>query len=118
MRLEIQREEAVAKRKGTAVKTIFGVIWLGICFAAAYYLIGWLFETGELSPNFFWTQLFIPRQVTADWIQVLAAFIVVIVMNFFLLIGYALTSSLGRTRPGTPTLHSRNPDPLDKKYNY
>jgi len=118
MRLEIQRDEEVAKRKGSAVKTILGAIWLGMCFAAAYFFVGWLFETGELVPNFFWNQLFIPRQVTAEWLQILAAVVIVVVMNFFVLIGYAVSSSLGRSRPGTPTLHSRNPDPLDKKYDY
>ena len=118
MRLEIQREEEVAKRKGSAVKTIIGGIWLAICFAAAYYLVGWLFETGELTPNFFWNQLFIPRVVTEEWIQILAALVIVIVMNFFLLLGYGFSSGIGRTRPGTPSLQSRNPDPLDKKYNY
>lgn len=116
MRLEKMREEEVARRKGTTIKTILGAIWLGICFGAAYFFVGWLFEQGYVSPNFFWNQLFIPRAVNEDWIQILAAFIVVVVMNFFLLLGYAFASSTGRTRPGTPSLESRNPDPLDKKY--
>jgi hypothetical protein len=116
MRLEKQREEEVARRKGLAVKTVLGLIWLGICFAAAYFFVGWLFETGELRPSFFWNQLFIPRSINADWVQVLAAIIIVVIMNFFVLLGFGFTSRKGRVRPGTPSLRSRNPDPLDKKY--
>ncbi|MFZ0545735.1 MAG: hypothetical protein WAM60_09880 [Candidatus Promineifilaceae bacterium] len=118
MRLELQREEEQAKRKGLAFKTIIGIFWLGMIFAAAYYFVGWLFDSGNLEPSFFWNQLFIPRVVTQDWLQILAAFVIAFMMNFFILVGYALSSGIGRTRPGTPTLHSRNPDPLDKKYNY
>jgi hypothetical protein len=116
MRLDRQREEAAAKRKGMAVKTILGAIWLGLCFAAAYYFVGWLFETGELRPSFFWNQLFIPRWVTADWIHIIAAALIVVVMNFFVLLGFGFSSRTGRIRPGTPSLKSRNPDPLDKHY--
>lgn len=114
MRLERQREEMVAKRKGTMVKTILGVIWLGLCFAAAYYFIGYLFDTGELSPSFFWNQLFIPRWVKPDALHIIAAVVIVAVMNFFVLLGFGFSSRTGRVRPGTPSLKSRNPDPLDR----
>jgi hypothetical protein len=117
-RLDIQRDAETAKRKGSAKKTIFGVIWLGICFAAAYFFVGWLFDSGNLSPSFFWNQLFIPRQVSAQGIQILAAFLFVIGMNFFVLLGFAFSSSSGRTRPGTPSMMTRNPDPSEGKYNY
>ena len=117
-RLDIQREAETAKRKGSAKKTILGIFWLGICFSAAYFFVGWLFESGNLSPNFFWNQLFIPRQVSAQGIQILAAILFVVVMNFFVLIGFAFSSSIGRTRPGTPSMITRNPDPTDSKYNY
>jgi ABC-type Na+ efflux pump permease subunit len=116
MRLEKQREDEVRRRKGTTGKTILATIWLGLCFAAAYYFIGWLFETGELTPNFFWNQLFIPRQINEDWLQILAAIVIVVVMNFFVLLGFGFSSRTGRIRPGTPSLKSRNPDPLDKRY--
>ena len=116
MRLEKQREEEVARRKGMTGRTILGFIWLGICFAAAYFFIGWLFETGELRPSFFWNQLFIPRWVSVDALQILAAIVIVVVMNFFVLLGFGFSSRSGRTRPGTPSLKSRNPYPLDREY--
>lgn len=116
MRLEKQREEEVARRKGSGFKTVVGTIWLALCFAGAYFFVGWLFQEGYVSPSFFWNQLFIPRQVNADWIQILFAIFIVFVMNFVLLIGYAFSSTTGRTRPGKPSLKSRNPDPLDKKF--
>jgi hypothetical protein len=116
MRLEKQREDEVAKRKGTTGKTILGVIWLSLCFAAAYFFVNWLFETGELTATFFWNQLFIPRLVSEDWLKILASFIILVVMNFFILLGFGFSSRVGRVRPGTPSLRSRNPDPLDKRY--
>lgn len=116
MRLERQREEEVARRKGSAFKTIIGTIWLGLCFAGAYFFVGFLFQEGYVRPSFFWNQLFIPRWIDADWIRILFAVFIVFLMNFFLLIGFAFSSATGRTRPGEPSLKSRNPDPLDKTY--
>jgi len=114
MRIERQREKELAKRKGNTGRTILGVIWLGLCFAAAYIFMGWLFDTGQLRPSFFWNQLFIPRSVSADALQIIAAIVIVIIMNFFVLLGFGFSSRTGRTRPGTPSLKSRNPDPLDR----
>jgi len=114
MRIEKQREEELARRKGMTGRTILGVFWLGICFAAAYFFIGWLFDSGDLTPGFFWNQLFIPRWVSAEALQILAAIVIVVAMNFFVLIGFGFSSRSGRTRPGTPSLKSRNPDPLDR----
>jgi hypothetical protein len=116
MRLDTQREAEAEKRKGLMVRTVAGVIWLGINFTVAYLFVGWLFETGELTPGFFWNQLFIPRQINVGGLQILVAVVIVVIMNFFVLLGYGFSSSSGRTRPGTPSMESRNPDPLDKNY--
>jgi hypothetical protein len=118
MRLDTQRDAATAKRKGMMIRTIGGVIWLGINFAVAYYLISYLFENGDLSSGFFWNQLFIPRQIGIEGLKILVAIVIVVIMNFFVLLGYGFSSASGRTRPGTPSMQSRNPDPNDKKYNY
>jgi hypothetical protein len=116
MRLDAQRDRETAKRKGSAVKTILGFIWLSLCFTAAYYLISWLFETGEVNPSFFWNQLFIPRQINLAGLKMLISVVIVVIMNFFVLLGYGFSSRTGRIRPGTPSLKSRNPDPNDKSY--
>lgn len=118
MRLDTQREAETARRKGSAVKTILGLIWLAICFGAAYYLVTFLFDSGEVTPGFFYNQLFIPRQIKVEGLKILISVVIVTIMNFFVLLGYGFSSRTGRTRPGTPSLKSRNPDPIDKKYNY
>ncbi len=118
MRLDTQREAAAAKRKGLMVRTIIGAIWLAINFTAAYLFVGWLFETGELTPGFFWNQLFFPRWIEEEAIRIIAAIVIVVIMNFFVLLGFGFSSPAGRTRPGTPSLKSRNPDPNDKRYDY
>ena len=118
MRLDTKRDAETARRKGSAWKTIVGFIWLALCFGAAYYLITFLFESGEVRPSFFYNQLFIPRQIKEEGLKILISVVIVTVMNFFVLLGYGFSSRTGRTRPGTPSLKSRNPDPTDKKYNY
>ena len=118
MRLDAQRDEETARRKGSGVKTILGLFWFGLCFAAAYFLINYLFESGELAPNFFYNQLFIPRQLKVPGLKIVVSVVIVVVMNFFILLGYGFSSKTGRIRPGTPSMSSRNPDPNDKKYNY
>lgn len=118
MRLDTQRDAEAQRRKGSAGRTIIGFIWLGLCFAGGYFLISWLFDSGELNPNFFWNQLFIPRQIKIEGLKILVAVVIVAIMNFFILLGYGFSSSSGRTRPGTPSMKSRNPDPTDKKYDY
>jgi heme/copper-type cytochrome/quinol oxidase subunit 2 len=118
MRLDTQREAATAKRKGMMVRTVIGTIWLGINFAVAYFLISYLFENGDLNQAFFWNQLYIPRQVGFDGLKILISIVIVVIMNFFVLLGFGFSSSTGRIRPGTPSMVSRNPDPNDKKYDY
>lgn len=118
MRLDAQRDAETMRRKGLAWKTILGVIWLGLCFAAAYFLVNYLFESGEVTPSFFYNQLFVPRLIEPELLTYLVAGVVVVIMNFFVLIGYGFSSRTGRTRPGTPSLKSRNPDPNDPKYHF
>ena len=118
MRLEAKREAEVAKRKGLAFRTIVAIIWLGICFILAYLFVGWLKENEYLQVGFFYNSLFIPRTISEDLVWLGFTFVLVIIMQFFLLLGYAFFSPEGRLRTGTPSVKARNPDPLDKKYDY
>jgi hypothetical protein len=42
----------------------------------------------------------------------------VVIINFFVLLGYAVASPVGRRHPGTPSMYSQEPDPDDRKYDY
>lgn len=116
MRLDLQRQAAAAKRRGQTGRTILAVIWFILSFVIAYYLTGWLNENDIVTTGFLYNQFGISR--TVDPLIVRGAFmvVIVIVMQFFTLLGYAFTSRAGRTRPGDASLYSRNPDPVDRSY--
>lgn len=118
MRLDAKREHEVEKRKGLTSRVIIIIIWLAFCFAAAYLFILWLVNESILRLGFFYNQLYIPRTVSEEIIILGAVVIVVVAINFFVIIGFALASSGGRRRPGTPSMYSSDPDPDDRKFDY
>ena len=71
-------------------------------------------SSGALSYNTIYNRFFIPRTVPEEVILGALILLVVVVMQFALVAGFAFASPVGRTRPGTPSLASRNPDPLDE----
>jgi Na+-driven multidrug efflux pump len=118
MRLDAKRDRELARRKGLTRRTILAAVWLAICFGLAYLIMSFLFDNELLSYRFFYNQLFVPHDVSETVILVALMFVIVIIINFFVLIGYGLTSSAGRRRPGTPSLRSSDPDADDHKYDY
>jgi hypothetical protein len=118
MRLERKREAELAKRKGLAFKTILAVIWFGLCFAAAYFLVNWLFDSEILTIGAIYNRLRIPRTVSEEFIRAGLMVLIVFLTNFFVLIGYAFASPLGRVRPGKPSLRSQEADPNAERYDY
>lgn len=118
MRLDMKKDAELAKRKGTARKTILAVLWLALCVAVAYFITEWLFESGTITTGFFYNQLYIPSTVDELFIRIGFIVVLVIIMQFFVLLGYAFSSPQGRTRPGNATAYSKNPDPNEGKYDY
>lgn len=116
MRLEKKRESETAQRKGLAKKTIIQVLWFGITAVAAYFVLNWLFATGELTYDFFYNELAVPRSVPELGILAALILIAVFVMQFFLVLGYAIASPQGRERTGTPSPYSTNYDPMQDDY--
>ena len=118
MRLDAKRERELQKRKGFTARTIGAIIWLVICVTAAYFFVKWLFETDILHTGFFYFQLHIPRWVSEEILVAGTVLVIVMIINFFVLIGFALVSPIGRRKPGTPSMYSSDPDPDDRKYDY
>jgi hypothetical protein len=120
MRLEKKRDAELARRQGSAKRTVIQFIWLAISIAIAYFLCTLVIlnpDGGLLTYNEVYRALSLSRADIPEW-AILGAFmfIIVFVMQFFLFIGFFLSSSEGRRRPGTPSLHSRNKDPLDNRF--
>ena len=118
MRLDAKREREIGKRRGFASRTIVAVLWLSLCFAFSYFLMKTLFENGTITENLIRAQLRLPPWVPEWAIWVGAMIIIVLIINFFLLIGYAIVSPSGRRRPGKASLYSSDPDPDDHRYDY
>jgi quinol-cytochrome oxidoreductase complex cytochrome b subunit len=114
MRLDERRKIDLERRRGQTWRTILAGIWLALCIWGATWLTDRLFASGTLSANFFYNDLFIPRTVSPEIIRVGVIIVVVVLVQFFVLIGYGLTSPIGRLRPDNPTPYTRNPEPEDK----
>lgn len=112
MRLDKKREEELADRRGTTGKTIVQFIWLLISFVAAYFVVDLVINAGYLSYNMIYG-VGIPRAVPPIAIKMVLMFVIVVVMQFFLVIGFMFANPEGRRRTGNPTLKSRTKDPYD-----
>jgi hypothetical protein len=112
-RLDVKRDDEIRRRQGSTGRTIISTIWLGLSFVGAYFLIQYLDSSGTLTYNMIYSRFFISRTIPEWAIQAVLMLIVVIISQFALVAGFAFASPVGRTRPGTPSMMSRNPDPLD-----
>ncbi len=117
MRIDMKHDTELARRKGLTGRTIVATTWLIMGFAIAYFLTDWLFKSELISPNFFYDQLFIPRTIDEGIIRAGLMAIIVVAMQFFMLIGFAVASPTARARPGTPTPFAKDPDPYEPKFN-
>jgi hypothetical protein len=118
MRLQRKRDAELAKRRGLAIRTIIAVIWFILCFVAAYYIVNWLFDSGTVTLGFFYNRFFIPTSVSEGAVRAGLMVVIVILIQFFVLLGFAFASPLGRIRPGDATLRSPEPDPNADQYDY
>lgn len=116
MRLDRMKEKEVAKRRGSTGRTIVQIVWLLIAIGLGYAFTQYLFAEGVLTPNLFYTQLFIPRSVPVWALKAGVILVIVIAIQFFLFMGYAVANPRGRARTGRATSHSTNPDPFDNPY--
>lgn len=118
MRLERKRDAELAKRRGLTIRTIIAVIWFSLCFAAAYFIVIWLFDSETLTLGFFYNRIHIPLSIGELFIRIGLMVVIVFLVQFFVLIGYAFASPAGRVRPGDPSLQSREPDPNADRHDY
>jgi hypothetical protein len=110
------RQLETAKRKGLTGRTVLAILWLGLCSVAAYYVMAWLFESGALRMGWLYSRLGIPLTVDPNIVRVILVFVLVMVMQFFVVVGYAWGSPLGRLRPANPSLRTTRPDLDDSMY--
>ncbi len=112
MRLDKHREREVASRKGFALRTIVQTTWLLISAVISFFVLRWLFDIGFIDYSFFYNTLSVPRSISQELIFGASILVLVAIMQFFLIMGYALASPEGRQRPGTPSAYTRTIDPF------
>ncbi len=113
MRIQKKKDEELAQRKGLTGRTIIMVIWLGLSFAVAYFLTTYLFNNDIVTYNMFYNDLRIPASIPKWGVQFIFMFAIVVMMQFFLYLGFFFASPEGRRRTGDPSMRSRNKDPFD-----
>lgn len=116
MRLDRKRQAEQASRKGLTIRTIVQFTWLAISAVLAYVAINWLFDSGQLTYRLFYESLFIPRSVPEPVILAALVLVAVFIMQFFLVLGYAIASPQGRERTGDPSPYSATYDPMQDDY--
>lgn len=113
MRLEKKKDDELAARKGMTGKTIITFIWLAISGVFAFFLIKYMFDTDILRYSTFYN-IGIPTWIPQWVIMGALVFLVVAVMQTFLLFGFMLASPEGRRRTGDPTAYSRSGESNDQ----
>lgn len=116
MRLDRKKQAELAQRKGLTGRTIVQLLWLVISAVLAYMAINWLFASGQLTYEFFYSALFVPRSVPQTAILAALIVLIVFIMQFFLVLGYAIASPQGRERSGNPSPYSSTYDPMQDDY--
>lgn len=116
MRLDRKKDSELAERKGLAVRTIIQTVWFVLSGLIAYVVLDYLFDTQQLTYDFFYSSLAIPRSVPE--VAILGALVLIFVffMQFFLILGYAIASPQGRERTGDPSPYSQTFDPMQDDY--
>lgn len=117
MRIEKQQEADLAARKGSTGKTIIQSLFLLISFVLAYFIASYMFDNGILNYGSLKTAFsFVPFNLPS-WVFLGGVMlIIVVIIQFFVSIGFTLGSPEGRRKTGKPSLHSRVKDPNDSQW--
>lgn len=117
MRLEKRHEADLAARKGSTGRTIIQFLFLLISFVIAYFIASYMFDNGMLSYGVIRSAFsFVPFYIPSWSILGGAMLIIVVIIQFFVSIGFTLGSPEGRRKTGKPSLHSRVKDPNDSQW--
>jgi hypothetical protein len=118
MRIEKKHEAELEQRKGLTRRTILASVWLIISFAISYLAAGLLIRGETLGLDFFYEEIGIPETISEVVMQIVVAFVIFLLIQFVVLIGFAIASPKAKMRPGTPSTYSSEPDPYDQMIDY
>lgn len=116
MRIDKIQEMEAQKRKGSTGRTLVQVVWLALAIGISYAFIEFLFAQDHLTKAMLYNRLLIPGNVPLWAVKAGIIFIMVVVIQFVVFMGYVLANPRGRNRSGKASAYSDNPDPFDNPY--
>jgi hypothetical protein len=119
MRIDKLKEMEGKKRRGSTGRTLVQGIWLLIAIGLAYAFTEYvLFGGGYVTPNMLRNYFLLPAQVPVWAMKAAIIFLLVVAIQFFLFLGFAIANPRGRTRTGKPNAYSDDLDPFDNPYGH
>ena len=117
MNLEKKKEAELREREGMTGRTIIMVMAFIIAGVVAYFLTTYMFDQDILTYGMFYDTFSVTRAQVPEWVFLgVVVFLLVLVMMFFVIVGFAFASPDGRRKSGKPSMHSMNKDPLDNPF--
>ncbi len=115
MQLDKHRRQELARRRGSTWRTILQLVWLGLNFVAAYFVVEWVYAQGYLTPAMLY-RAGVPASVPGWVIQGALMLVLVLVMQFFVVLGFLIANPSGRRRTGRPTFGTWNQELDDDRH--
>lgn len=116
MRIDMKREAELAQRKGFADRTLLSLAGMGVTFVIALLLATMLFSLDIITPEFFYEELVVPTLVGESVLRLTTTFAFFVVLQFILLMGYAILSPSARAKTGQATARAIDPDYYDMHF--
>jgi hypothetical protein len=118
MRIDKIQEMEAQKRKGSTGRTLIQVAWLAFAIGISYAFTEFLFAQEYLTKAMLYNRLLIPGNVPLWVVKGALIFIMVVVIQFVVFLGYVMANPRGRNRSGKASPYSSNPDPFDNPYGH
>lgn len=118
MRLDMIKESERAKRKGLATRTAIVTGWFLFSLIISYLIATIVLNAERIGVDYFYQRLQVPESIGEGTIKLGLVIIITVLLQFVLVISFAVTSPEARKKSGQPTAVAQNPDPLDLPFQY
>lgn len=118
MRLDMIKESKQAKRKGLAIRTTIVSAWFLFSLLIGYLIASIVLNAESIGAEYFYHQLQVPESIGEGIIKISLVVIITALLQFVLVISFALASPEARQKSGQPTAVAQDPDPLDMPFQY
>ena len=117
MRIDMKREAEMNQRKGMTWRTIVAIMWFVVCLVLAYFLTGWLIDSGIVDRGLVYGTFSLPAELDMQIVRAMAIILMVVVLQFFAVVFFAAISPTARVRTGQATATAQSHDYYEQQYN-